>query len=100
MYEDQMITRQVGYLTKVLLGIALLVLEVLVALGLPEAVMGPAARHGVIAVLVLTMLIQVQLIRWLYGRADELQQLMHRQACTRSLAWMCATWHWPTSALH
>jgi hypothetical protein len=82
MNEDQPTAGQARYLIKVLLGIALLGFEVLVALGLPEAVISVA--------LVVTMLMQVPLIRWLYGRADELRQLMHRQACTRTLAWLAA----------
>jgi hypothetical protein len=90
MHEDQATARQVGYLIKVLLGLALLVFEVLVALGLPDAAMGAKARQGVIVGLVLTMLMQVQWIRWLYGRADELQQLMHRLACARTIPWLAA----------
>jgi hypothetical protein len=90
MLKNQAITSQAGYLIKVLLGLALLALEVLVALGLPELTLSTTARQAVIIVLVLTMLMQVRLIRWLYGRADELQQLMHRQACARSLAWLAA----------
>lgn len=90
MHELQAIARQVPYLIKVLLGLALLMLEVLVALGLPDAALGTTARQGVIAALVLIMLMQVQLMRWLYARADELRQLMHRQACARTLAWLAA----------
>jgi hypothetical protein len=90
MHDARETTRQVRYLIKVLLGLALLVLDVLVALGLPDAEMSATARRAVIVVLVLAMLMQVPLIRWLYGRADELQQLMHRQACARSLGWLAA----------
>lgn len=90
MQEDQAPASRMHYLIKVLLGLALLILEVVVALGLPDLVMDATARQAVIVLLVLTMLMQVPLIRWLYGRADELQQLMHRQACARSLAWLAA----------
>lgn len=67
MLKNQAITSQAGYLIKVLLGLAPLALEVLVALGLPELTLSTTARQAVIVVLVLTMLMQVQLIRWLYG---------------------------------
>ncbi len=90
MHEDHTVASPLPYLIKVLLGLGLLGLEVLIALGLPDAVMGTTARHGVIAALVLTMSLQVQWIRWLYGRADELRQAIHRQACARTLPWLAA----------
>jgi hypothetical protein len=90
MHKDPTTANQVRYLIKVLLGLALLSLVALVALRLPDLALGATARQAVIVLLVLILWMQVPLIRWLYGRADELRQLMHRQACASSLAWLAA----------
>ncbi len=88
MHEHHVTSRQMRYMIKVLFGLALLALELLIALGLPYAAMGATTRQVAIVTLALIMLMQVQLVHWLYGRADELRQLIHRQACTRSLPWL------------
>ncbi len=90
MLEENAARVQLRYLSKVLLGLGLLGLELLIALGLPEAAMGATARQGVIAVLVLSMGLQLQWARWLYGRADELRQAIHRQASANTLPWLAA----------
>ena len=90
MNDSQDLAAQARYLIKVLLALALVALEVFIALCLPHSEASATTRQIVIALLIAIMLMQAQAIRWLYGRADELQQAMHRQACTRCVAWLAA----------
>ncbi len=88
MPDPSHIAARAGYLSKVLLGLGVLGLEVTVALGLREAVMGTAARQAAMAVLILLMLLQLPLIGRVLRRTDELRQQMHRAACAKTLAWL------------
>ncbi len=76
---------QAIYLSKVLTGVLTVGLLVLSALWLPLLGISPTQRHVTVVVLALLSLTAVPWVYWVYHRRDELQRLLHQQACVGAI---------------
>lgn len=76
--------KQWVYIGKVVLGLVLLLGMMGAAIGLPALALTGTFLHFALGGLIVSVLLVAFVLQQLYRSMDELQQLQHQQACTRT----------------